>query len=103
MSIAKEKAYFALSYQNLFKHINTRSDIFLEKKIRLALDKLRPELAGTHKEQLTYIELQKDDEENERYLDDNVYFLNGDQDLTIEGYFKNWEILITALLKSIRG
>lgn len=58
--IAKEKAYFTSSYFTLFNHINSRSDIFLEKEIRLILESLTPVSMmppETDKAKSTYIEL----------------------------------------------
>ena len=45
--IGEEKVYFDQSIFGLFSHINTRSDIFLPKQVRILLDELYP-YSGKH-------------------------------------------------------
>ncbi len=109
--IRHEKVIFDQSVWGLFNHINTRSDIFLPKQIRLILDDLCPR-AGERvaekvdeKKQFTYIELGGIEKPDTFHVDSNqddtnvLYQMHGIKEMTLEEYFRKWEKLVVELQK----
>ena len=100
--ISEEKVYFDRSFFYLFDHINTRSDIFLPKQIRIALEKLYPDSAtfiDNDKNKYTYIQLDYVGCEKNKNIKDGIYFPHLNGDITIKKYFEQWEKLIKELQK----
>ena len=105
--IKNEKVYFNQSIFYLFNHINTRSDIFLPKQIKLFLEELHPKALrhiSLDKSQYTFIELQglptteiADDQNPGSYICQII----GMEELTIQEYFEKWEKLIIELQKFV--
>ena len=108
--IGEEKVYFDQSIFGLFSHINTRSDIFLPKQVRILLDELYP-YSGKHvdsdKNSYTYIQISGVKEIKIKYFDDSknsensIYEIFETKGLTIKEYFIKWEKLIIELQKLI--
>jgi len=108
--IGEEKVYFDQSIFGLFSHINTRSDIFLPKQVRILLDELYP-YSGKHvdsdKNSYTYIQISGVKEIKIKNFDDSknsensIYEIFETKGLTIKEYFIKWEKLIIELQKLI--
>lgn len=110
--IEKDKVYFDQSVWGLFSHINTRSNIFLPKQIRILLDELYPysgKHIGSDKNLYTYIHLSgvitpqiKNLEKNkDQDPEDGIYEIYETKNLTIKDYFTKWEKLLIELQKFV--
>lgn len=108
LGIKEDKVYFDQSIFGLFNHVDARSNIFLPKKIRLILAELKPsygEPIKISKQEHSYISLPDiklkssvDSEGQQQAVDSCLYLINN-QNLTVQEYFKKWELLIRELKK----
>ena len=105
--IKNERVYFDQSIFDLFKHINTRSDMLLPKQIRSLVEELHPtsfKSIGLDRKQYTFIQLQglptievHDDQNPGDH--DHIYQIIGMERVTIQEYFEKWEKLVIELQK----
>ena len=108
--IRNEKIYFDQTIWGLFKHVDTRGDIFLPKNIRVMIDELCPKFGkkiDTKKNLYTLIQLQSVESPKFACVEadddsiDGVYEMDTLKSSTIEEYFQKWEKLIIELQKII--
>ena len=102
--IAKERVYFDRSFFGLFGHLNVRSDFFLPKQVRLALEELYPSSAdfvSSDKSKYTYIQLSGVDLKKVKDIGDGIFIFHPHEETTVGEYFRKWETLITELQKGI--
>ena len=103
--IKNKKVFFDETILGLFNHIETRSDMFLPKKVRLALEVLQPSVTtkvSSKLNEFTYIHLQGVEvpinyDTNGSKIDNAIYQFNFIKDMTYEEYFKKWEELVIEL------
>jgi hypothetical protein len=108
LGIKEDKVYFDQSIFGLFNHVDARSNIFLPKKIRSILAELKAsygEPIKISKQEHSYISLPDiklkssvDSEGQQQAVDSCLYLINN-QNLTVQEYFKKWELLIRELKK----